>query len=48
MITLEEGPMEAVTIRPAAPEDAPALLAIYAPYVRETAVTFEYEVPTPE
>ena len=40
--------MEAVTIRPAAPEDAPALLAIYAPYVRETAVTFEYEVPTPE
>ena len=40
--------MEAVTIRPAAPEDAYALLAIYAPYVRETAVTFEYEVPTPE
>ena len=40
--------MEAVTIRPAVPEDAPALLAIYAPYVRETAVTFEYEVPTPE
>ena len=40
--------MEAVTIRPAAPEDAPALLAIYTPYVRETAVTFEYEVPTPE
>ena len=40
--------MGAVTIRPAVPEDAPALLAIYAPYVRETAVTFEYEVPTPE
>ena len=33
--------MEAVTIRPAAPEDALALLAIYAPYVRETAVTFD-------
>src|SRR5699024_2455384 len=33
---------------PAAPDDAPALLAIYTPYVRETAVTFEYEVPTPE
>lgn len=48
LITLEESPMEAVTIRPAAPEDAPALLAIYAPYVRETAITFEYEVPTPE
>ena len=40
--------MGAVTIRPAVPEDAPALLAIYAPYVRETAVTFEYEIPTPE
>ncbi len=25
--------------------DAEALLAIYAPYVRETAITFEYEVP---
>lgn len=37
-----------VTVRPAAPEDAPALLKIYAPYVRETAITFEYEVPTPE
>ncbi len=40
--------MEAVTIRPATPEDAPALLAIYAPYVRETAITFEYEVPSLE
>ena len=26
----------------------PALLAIYAPYVRETAITFEYEVPSTE
>lgn len=26
-------------------EDAEALLAIYAPYVEETAITFEYEVP---
>ena len=33
------------TLRVARPEDAPALLAIYAPYVRETAVTFEYDVP---
>ena len=33
-------------IRSAAPADAKALLAIYAPYVRETAVTFEYDVPT--
>lgn len=32
----------------AAPDDAAALLAIYAPYVRETAITFEYEVPSVE
>ena len=35
-----------ITIRTAVEADAPALLAIYAPYVRETAITFEYEVPT--
>lgn len=35
-------------IRPAREEDARALLAIYEPYVRETAVTFEEETPTPE
>ena len=33
-------------IRSAAPEDAHRLLAIYAPYVERTAVTFEYTVPT--
>ena len=37
-----------VTIREATPEDAGALLAIYAPYVRETAVTFECEPPSEE
>ena len=35
-------------IRTAAPSDAPALLAIYAPYVQNTAVSFEYAVPTEE
>lgn len=35
-------------IRAAVPDDAPALLSIYAPYVRETAITFEYEVPSVE
>ena len=35
-------------IRPASPEDAAALLDIYAPYVRETAITYEYEVPSLE
>ena len=33
-------------IRMAGLEDAAALLAIYAPYVRETAITFEYDVPS--
>lgn len=35
-------------IRTATLQDAEALLAIYAPYVVNTAVTFEYEVPTIE
>ncbi len=30
------------------PSDAATLLAIYAPYVENTAITFEYEVPTIE
>lgn len=32
-------------VRLARPEDAPALLSIYAPYVKETAISFETEVP---
>ena len=36
------------TFRVARPEDAEALLAIYAPYIEETAITFEYEVPSVE
>ena len=40
--------MEQVTIRRAVPEDAEALLKIYAPYVTETAVSFEYAVPALE
>lgn len=39
--------MDAV-IRPAAVSDAEALLNIYAWYVAHTAITFEYEVPSPE
>lgn len=38
----------AIAIRVAKPEDAKALLAIYAYYVKNTAVTFEYEVPSLE
>ncbi|WP_369282623.1 N-acetyltransferase family protein [Oscillibacter sp. GMB15532] len=33
-------------IRVATPEDAEALVRIYAPYVEKTAITFEYDVPT--
>ena len=33
-------------IRPATVADTESLLAIYRPYVEQTAVTFEYEVPT--
>ena len=36
----------AVQLRVATPEDAAALAEIYAPYVRETAITFEYAVPS--
>jgi L-amino acid N-acyltransferase YncA len=34
-------------VRDASEDDAPACAAIYAPYVRETAVSFEGEPPTP-
>ncbi|HWP51185.1 MAG TPA: GNAT family N-acetyltransferase [Clostridia bacterium] len=35
-----------VVIRPAVPGDAEALLKIYAPYVLNTAISFEYTVPS--
>ena len=34
--------------RPASPEDAGLLLDLYAPYVENTSITFEYRVPTRE
>ena len=37
-----------MNIRLATPADAEALLAIYAPYVQNTAASFEYEAPGPE
>lgn len=40
--------MSNLVIRDARPEDAARLVEIYAPYIRETAVSFEYEVPTAE
>ena len=36
------------TIRLAQPEDSGKILEIYAPFVRDTAISFEEEVPTPE
>ncbi len=35
-------------IRTATPQDAAAILAIYAPYIEQTAITFEYDVPSVE
>ena len=40
--------MGKLKFRVARPEDAEALRTIYAPYVEETAITFEYEVPSVE
>lgn len=40
--------MNNIEIKIAAPSDAEALLHIYAPYIKNTAVTFEYEVPSVE
>ena len=37
----------ALSIRPAHEDDAAAVAAVYAPYVRETAVSFETEPPSP-
>ena len=41
-------PTPTFRFRLAAPDDAPALLAIYAPYVEQTAISFEYDVPSLE
>ena len=38
--------MENIEIRMATIDDAEAIRSIYAPYVKETAITFEYEVPS--
>lgn len=37
-----------ITLRMASTADAPVLAAIYGPYVRETAISFEYEPPSDE
>ena len=35
-----------ITIRPATSDDAGEIISIYAPYIRDTCITFETEVPT--
>ena len=40
--------MAPITLRVARPDDARALVAIYAPYVLTTAITYEYDVPSVE
>lgn len=40
--------MDGFKLRMATPDDAAALVGIYAPYVRETTITCEYEVPSAE
>lgn len=40
--------MEGISLRVARLEDAEALVAIYAPYIEKTAITFEYTVPSVE
>ena len=40
--------LSSMTIRAACIEDAEEILAIYAPYILETAITFEYDVPSIE
>lgn len=38
--------MDTITVRNAVLEDAPRILEIYSYYVKHTAITFEYVVPT--
>ena len=44
----KEFPVHNVVIRPATPEDAAEMLALYTPYVLETTVTSEYDPPSLE
>ncbi len=41
-----ENPIARKRIRLAGPDDFSAILSIYAPYITDTTVTFEYDVPT--
>ncbi len=45
---IKDGKNGGLKLRAATPDDAAALLAIYAPYVTDTAITFEYDIPSEE
>lgn len=40
--------MKQAKLRLARPADAEAVLRVYAPYIKETAISFEYDVPAPD
>lgn len=43
---MKDGKNMKINTRSARPDDAAALLDIYSPYIIDTAITFEYDVPT--
>lgn len=45
---LMENPLAKKRIRLATPDDFPVIRSIYAPYITDTTVTFEYDVPSEE
>ena len=40
--------MSELTVREASEKDVPRLLEIYGPYVTDTVISFEYEIPSRE
>lgn len=45
-VSVKDAQKDSILIREAVPEDAERLLGIYAHYVLNTAITFEYDVPS--
>lgn len=45
---MENKTSDKITIRTATIEDAKEILAVYAPYILNTTITYEYEIPTLE
>ena len=45
-MTMTQNTATGLSLRFATPADAEALVAIYAPYIQKTAITYEYEIPS--